>query len=325
MAEYNLKNPDESLNSSPDEFKQENLQEPAPDPLNIEPVPDGSVVSQGSLSSPNYRKGQVGWKLSSDGSFEAVDGTFIGTITATDGTIGGFVIGATTIVGGDLTLSSSGYIEMVQSIGKTKISSLGYEFIVSTTTNAHILLSSGSSPVANGVQLRFIAGGSSGGNGASIELTYTAASTGNLSPTSGKTIDLGTSSSYFNEINYKTLTDRGCLGWFDEGVEMQDGKILSDLDALKAIQKSETEMSVHGVPMLDYATMPKVMYKPAPIAEEDVYEEFDTEKGEKGKLKFKKGEKMGHDGAETTSLISIMLGAIKELSAEIEVLKAKNK
>lgn len=323
MESYNPKNPEAF--KAQDELEQDHLPEPAPEPLNIQPVADGSVVAEGSLSSPNYRAGQVGWRLSSDGNFEAVNGTFSGTITADDGSIGGFIIGDDTIVGGDLTLSSTGYIQMTQLIGTTKISSNGYEFLVNTTTNAHIILSSGASPVSSGVQLRIVAGGSSGGSGASIELTYTASNTGNLSPTSGKTIDLGTSSSYFNEINYKTLTDRGCLGWFDDGVEMQDGRILSDIEALKAIGKSE-EMSVHGVPMLDYATMPKVMYKPAPIAEEDIFED-EVEEDEDGnkimvkKLKFKKGEKMGHDGAETTSLISIMFGAIKELAGRVETLE----
>ena len=62
--------------------------------------------------------------------------------------------------------------------------------------------------------------------------------------------------------------------------------------------------------------MPKVVYKPAPIAKKDVYNERDEKK-----LLYKKGEKMGEDGAETTALISIMIGAIKELSAEVDKLK----
>ena len=300
MEQYNPKNPDE--------FKQENLEPPVPEPLNIIPVPDGSVVDKGSLSSPNYRKGQVGWRLRSDGGFEDTDGVFTGEITALSGIIGGFTIGQTDIVGGDLTLDSSGFIIMVQSIGNLKISSSGIEFRVTTATNAAIRLYSGSNPVAAGVDMRFSVGGLAG-NAAEISLVYTAANTGKLIAVD--TIDIGDASNYFNEINYKTLTDRGCLGFFDEGVEMQDGSKLSDVEALKAIKKSDTEMSVHGVPMLDYKTMPKVMYKPAPIAEEDVYDTKDKEK-----LLWKKGEKMGHDGAETTSLISIMLGAIKELSAK---------
>lgn len=330
MTEYNPKNP-EAIKPPSDEFNQVTLPEPAPEPLNIQPVPDGSIVKEGSLSSPNYRKGQVGWRLSSDGSFEAVDGTFIGTITAEDGTIGGFIIGTDTIVGGNLTLNSAGYFECVQSVGKVKLSSLGLEFIVGTAVNGDILLSSGSDPVGAGIQLRIIAGSSSGGNGASIELNYTAVNTGNLSPGSGKSIDLGTSSNYFQAINYKDLFDRGCLGWFDEGVELNDGRKVSDVEALKSVKRNDKRGTRYGVPMLDYSTMPKAVYHPAPIAEKDIYEDTPEEDPETGevkvvkKLRFKKGEKVGEDAAELGALVSIMFGAIKELAGRVEILEEEIK
>ena len=60
--------------------------------------------------------------------------------------------------------------------------------------------------------------------------------------------------------------------------------------------------------MLYYKTLPKSVYKPA---------------DRKGILiERKNGEPIeGQDGAETTALISIMLGAIKELSQEVDNLK----
>lgn len=139
---------------------------------------------------------------------------------------------------------------------------------------------------------------------------------GSLNPYSAGTYNLGSASLYWNEVNYKTLTDRGCLGVFDNGVLLQDGKKVSDIEALMSIKPHPTLKTVYGVPRFDYATMPKAVYKPAPIAKEDIYDKMD-----KNKLLWKKGEKMGEDGAETTALISIMIGAIKELHTEVKTLK----
>lgn len=152
-------------------------------------------------------------------------------------------------------------------------------------------------------------------------------------PPDGGGKNMGGSSRYWGEINYKTLTDRGCLGWFDDGVELQDGTIVSDIEAILNVGKHETKKTIYGVPMLDYATLPKVVYKraadhdgteyprdpktgePLPFTEDIL--EFRRDK--KGKLKkVKVGEKIRipQDGAETTALISIMFGALKELANE---------
>ena len=132
--------------------------------------------------------------------------------------------------------------------------------------------------------------------------------------------------------------------WFDDGVELQDGRKVSDIEAIKAIKKHKTKKTVYGIPMLDYGTFPKVSYKPVDIAKEDIYEtikkrvqkerfiitpygkrikEKYTDKIITKKLRFKKGEKMGEDGIEMTSMFSIMLGAIKELSNRIDKLENK--
>jgi len=129
-------------------------------------------------------------------------------------------------------------------------------------------------------------------------------------------LNIGSASLYWNEINYKYLTDRGCLGWFEDGVELQSGERVTDVEALKRIKKHPELETGYGVPRLDYASMPKAVYKPAPIAKKDI-------KDKKGKIRWKKGEKMGEDGAELTSLISIMLGAIKELETRLQKLEAK--
>lgn len=117
-----------------------------------------------------------------------------------------------------------------------------------------------------------------------------------FTPVGAGSISTGDASNYWNDISYKTLTDRGCLGWFDEGVELQDGRIVSDCEAIEFIQKHPTKKTVYGVPMLDYSTFPKVSYKKAPEG--------------------------GSDGIEMTSMQSIMIGAIKQLHNRVKVLEA---
>ena len=141
-------------------------------------------------------------------------------------------------------------------------------------------------------------------------------------PLGAGSYNLGGATRYWNDISYKTLTDRGCLGWFEEGVELQNGKKVSDLEAIKSIQKHPTEKTVYGVPRLDYKTMPKCVYKPAADHEGKLLK---RDKDDKPYLIDKKTKEKiyGQDGAETTALISIMLGSIKELDAKIEKIKSE--
>jgi len=113
------------------------------------------------------------------------------------------------------------------------------------------------------------------------------------------------------------LTDRGCLGVFDKGVEMPNGEIVSDLEALKSIEVDTrpNKKTVYGVPIFDYRTMPKAVYKiaecdgkPLPRDENDEPYNID-EKGKKIKAE---------DGAELSALVSIMIGAIKEIDGRLE-------
>jgi hypothetical protein len=139
-----------------------------------------------------------------------------------------------------------------------------------------------------------------------------------VAPGAAAGLNLGTATNYWNEINYKTLTDRGCLGDFSDGVEMPDGSVLSDMGALQAIKVDPGQETVYGVPRLLYSSMPKAVYKPAPIAAEDVYETHEDQDGKPYPvLRWKAGEKMGEDGAELTALVSIMLGGMKELDLRV--------
>ena len=76
----------------------------------------GTAPSSGATISPiatdwqsnNFSPGLRGWRLTSGGVLQAVDGIFSGEITATTGEIGGWTIGATTLTGTGVTLSSTG-------------------------------------------------------------------------------------------------------------------------------------------------------------------------------------------------------------------------
>jgi len=150
---------------------------------------------------------------------------------------------------------------------------------------------------------------------------------GDVIPVVAGVQNLGNATNYWNDVSYKTLTDRGCLFDTSTGIELKDGRKVSNLQAIKRMNRHPNKKSVQGEDALDYSEFPKHAYKPAPIADEDIYElvpDGINEKGEtkqKRQLKYRKGEKAGEDGVEMTAVFSMMLGAIKELTAKVEELE----
>jgi hypothetical protein len=143
-----------------------------------------------------------------------------------------------------------------------------------------------------------------------------------LRPLNSGTDNCGDASYYWNDISYKTLTDRGCLGWFDDGVELQDGRKVSDTEALLEIKKDPKKETVYGAPMLDYKTFPKVAYKKA---DKVIYDSSGTYIRTEYLPRDKNDEPIGGaDGVEMTSVFSIMIGAIKELTNRVKVLELDN-
>lgn len=135
---------------------------------------------------------------------------------------------------------------------------------------------------------------------------------------SGYFWNLGDATNYWNVINHKVLTDRGCLGHFGQGVELQNGTIVSDLEAIKSIQVDTRpgKTTHYGVPMFDYRTMPKAVYWPAGKEGKKL---FKRDKNDEPYKIDKEGNKIpAADGADLNALISIMIGAIKELSNKID-------
>lgn len=135
--------------------------------------------------------------------------------------------------------------------------------------------------------------------------------TGNVfNPVGGGNQNLGDAVNYWNDVSYKTLTDRGCLGWFDEGVEMQDGSVVSDLECFTKLEKDLVRSTIYGKPMIKYSSFPKVAYQKAWVYE---YDENGKAVGKRFLSRDADGYAIGgEDGVEMTSMFSIMMGAHKE-------------
>jgi|DEB0MinimDraft_10_1074344.scaffolds.fasta_scaffold00017_31 hypothetical protein len=100
------------------------------------------------LQSTNYSAGSAGWKLTTDGTFEAGNGTFRGAVTATSGEIGGLTIGSDKIYLGTGTFNNTNtgfYLDdSAQFSLKDKLSFDGTDLTVSgDITAASFTLSSG--------------------------------------------------------------------------------------------------------------------------------------------------------------------------------------
>ena len=134
----------------------------------------------------------------------------------------------------------------------------------------------------------------------------------------------GGASRYWADVSYKTLTDRGCLGWFDEGVELQDGTVVSDIEAIQAIKKHPTKKTIYGVSMLDYKTFPKVSYKKAADHDGNEYPRNKNDEPYVVEYNKKTGKNetiIAADGIEMTSMFSIIIGALKELDNRIKIME----
>ncbi len=89
---------------------------------------------------------------------------------------------------------------------------------------------------------------------------------------------------------------------------------MTDVQALKEIRPHPYRRTPAGAVRMDYATLPKHVYRPVEIATEPVY-------GPDGQVLYRGGEPIGEEGAETTALIAILVGAIKELDARLVALE----
>jgi len=120
-----------------------------------------------------------------------------------------------------------------------------------------------------------------------------------IRPDADETGHLGAADYGWYAVYSKQFIDVGCLGDFSKGVELATGEIVSDTEALLRIETEENERALCGAPKLKYNTLPKVVARP-------VY-------NEDGSLK--------RHNAELTAPISVMIGAIRELTRDVRKLQ----
>ena len=166
--------------------------------------------------------------------------------------------------------------------------------------------------------------GASGYNWSYLYVNYCAT---NIRPTS-TSLNLGDSSYYWNEINYKTLTKRGGFGFLDNGVELQDGKIVSDVEAIVQFTENPNKKTPYGTSIINQATLPKIVYRPATdndgklLARDKNNQPYQYVVDDKTK---KSKKVMAEDGEDVNAMISIIIGSIKELDYKNKLLEQEIK
>jgi hypothetical protein len=137
----------------------------------------------------------------------------------------------------------------------------------------------------------------------------------NVIPTeTGGSNSLGDATYYWNEVNYKNMLDRGCLAFLDEGVEMPGGTICTDLQVFEKLKKEDQKLTSYNKPMMKYNSFPKISYRKS--ADDNGQEYARDSKGNPVK---------GADAIEMTSVFSIMMGALKEISIKLKDLDSRLK
>lgn len=277
------------------------------------------MAEAGELKSPNYVPGSAGWMVDRLGTGEFQDGIFRGDIVAVKNGV----------TRAKLTEDSL-YFYDENGVQRTRIYGTADSFPYDGTaieTAYLVIYDATTSILVLGNAVDFVSLVCDDDSDLWIQASATKGRIliqGGMYPVPTGTWNLGNATYYWLDISYKTLTDRGCLGSFDEGVEMQDGKIVSDLEAIKAIKIREDKKTIYGKPMLDYRTMPKAVFKPATDEKGNLYKRDKNDEPLPIKVKVSSTEEkevIPQDGAEMSALISIMLGAMKELSNEVEKIK----
>lgn len=192
------------------------------------------------LGSPHFAT--ASFRVSMAGNSFMSDATLTGTITATKGNIGGFLIGATSLTGGSLTLDSSGVITLGSGTDHIRLSGASRTVTHRIGAKNRIILG-GENPDliwydSNGDQaakftntgvdrLELFVGDS---NQFSLDFAMLATGTAVVRPNETGW-NLGTSTKYFNQVHYVTLISH-TPEVIDKGIEKirtiqrdKDGKI----------------------------------------------------------------------------------------------------
>lgn len=137
--------------------------------------------------------------------------------------------------------------------------------------------------------------------------------TADIDTTSSHLFDIG-SNEYYDEIHCVDLIKHAGGGFtvYDDGVELQDGRIVSDIESLMQMKPHPTMKTKNGKPIYDIDTLPKDVK----VEPKDKKNGGRIKPNQEGK--YMRGDKEVEPGESVFTMMSIMIGAIKELDNRLK-------
>ena len=147
--------------------------------------------------------------------------------------------------------------------------------------------------------------------------------TNHFDPTGQGVLNFGGDDRYWNWITCNNINKKtgGGVGWLylDDGVELQDGRKVSDVKAIEEMKPSTGKLSKSGQKTIDPKTLPKIIYKQARYRNGKL-----MKRDKKDRPYFfdeNKKKVLTNDGEDVFATISLLLGAIKEIDKRLKKLE----
>jgi len=260
------------------------------------------------FKSPNYVPGVTGWMINDEGYAEFQDGIFRGDIIAMkDG-----------VIRAKLTEDSL-YFYDENEVQKTRIygvaDAFGYPGTVVETDYLMVYADQPQLLLANDIGLTGFVFDDVGNfyinSSITTEKIYIY---GHLLPIPEAYFNLGSSVFYWNVVNYKTLTDRGCIINIDKKEAINDLRNISKAEKFIQSEQSKRLKTNPKYSRLDYSSFADYIRMPA---EEEEIPIIDKET--KKKIGTKKV--MGEEGVDVGSIISMLLASVQDIDERLQKLE----
>lgn len=158
--------------------------------------------------------------------------------------------------------------------------------------------------------------------------------TRHIDAASSNSYNCGGSSAYWAYVNTKEISKQGGGGFgvFDDGVKLQDGRIVSDTEALLSMKPDKQKKTDYGKPAFDMNTIPEVVRIIPEVSNDGnpIVKKGDKYIEMKKVLKDIDGEEVmveeeveHTEGERVFVMMSIMIGAIRELTSRVKSLEEK--
>lgn len=139
-------------------------------------------------------------------------------------------------------------------------------------------------------------------------------------PNGNKSYNLGGDSTAWDYVYADDYVTKS-MGWYDDGVELQDGTVVSDMEAIRRIKPHKVAKNKNGSKELDWKTLPKCVFREAHDRDSGV----PYKKNKDGiAISPETGELVG-DGESLTHMTSLIMGALKEVDKRLLNIEKGNK